>query len=722
MLAFLCLRALPAAGIEGLLSKPPAAGSDEAPWQITARKVSYLQEEELFVAQGDVVISKDDQFLYAQEAFYNVKTGMATVSGGVRLESGGDVFTGRRGVFDLKRKTGRIEEGVLFLRQNHYYLHGRSMEKVDEDTYLIEDCRLTTCDGENPDWSITGSRVRVTVEGYGTVRNAAFRVRGRPVLYVPYLWFPAKTKRQSGFLPPRLGSSSRNGLDLEWPFFWVISEQADATFYPRFLEKRGLMQGVELRYAAAEESRGIFQLDVLSDRKAEKDLHDPDSLQLSPYPRDNRTRYWLRAKADQNLPADATARLDVDLVSDQDYLREFETRLTGYQARPDLAREAGRPVEEKRSPTRRSALRIDRQGEDLSLQGLVQNHQRPEDPEENDTPQPRLGLHAGWSPWRIGTLPAYMDFTADYDRIERDSGTEGHRFSASPQLRLPLWLGAGIELEPYARYTYNVQRLERDPEARRSVSKSAYEAGVRTAAQLERIFPLGGDRGTRLRHRLWPELAYRYRDHRNLTEESGWFEPIDEEEDRNELTLSLENFLDARLVDANKRISYRQWVNFKLSQAFDIDEARRDTAPGEKRRPFEPLAASLLLTPHPYLSFLGDARWDYYAGRFTTATLSGQWFLPRTGSRLDSLSVDYHYRADQAESLNLRLYVNLIQGISVSASMQKDLESSEDISSGYWLHYDRQCWGVQVGAEVEDKDTKFTVSVRLLGLGEFRAD
>ena len=37
-------------------------------------------------------------------------------------------------------------------------------------------------------------------------------------------------------------------MDVEVPFFWAISEQADATFYERFMGKRGFMQGFELRY------------------------------------------------------------------------------------------------------------------------------------------------------------------------------------------------------------------------------------------------------------------------------------------------------------------------------------------------------------------------------------------------------------------------------------------------------------------------------------------
>ena len=59
------------------------------------------------------------------------------------------------------------------------------------------------------------------------------------------MFFPAKTTRQSGFLFPMFSlSSERNGLDVELPFFWAISENTDATLYQRYLEKRGFKEGV----------------------------------------------------------------------------------------------------------------------------------------------------------------------------------------------------------------------------------------------------------------------------------------------------------------------------------------------------------------------------------------------------------------------------------------------------------------------------------------------
>ncbi len=503
------------------------------------------------------------------------------------------------------------------------------------------------------------------------------------------------------------------------PFFWAISDRTDATFYQRYLEERGYMQGLEFRYLTGEHSSGAFLFDTLSDRKGEKDLTDPDEIELGPDERANRHRYWFRGRADQELPLGLEARLDADYVSDQDYLREFESRLFGLVARPDLAGESRRPVEEKRSPTRRSALRIHRDFDQLSLQLSSNYHQLPQDPAADGTPQPLGGVSLSWLPQKIGNLPGYLSAYSDYDYIWREEGRKGHRFSVSPEYRLPLWLGRHVELEPWAGYSATAAWLDEESAAERDRLRNAYEMGLRLSTRLERAFDTRWGGASRLRHRLWPQLSYRYRDDRNKDDRADWFEPLDAQGDLNQIEFGLDNFLDARMDGGEGPASYRQWVNFKLRQAYDLTEARRDDE--AEKEPFRPLAATLVVTPGSNLYLRADAGWDHYAGEFSAAALSGLLQVPRTGGRLDAFQVDYRYSQEGQKSLNLKADVNLAGGFSVGGALERDLEVSVDISSRYWLDYRSQCWGVRVGAEREDDDTKFTVMFNLLGLGEFAA-
>ncbi|MBW1862131.1 MAG: LPS-assembly protein LptD, partial [Deltaproteobacteria bacterium] len=165
---------------DGLL-KDYILGDKKARWEITADRLSYMENESLYVAEGDVVIKKGGQIFSAQKAIYNKQTGIVQVSGGIRLEVDGDTVTGETGLFDLNNNIGQITKGHLFSQENHYHIRGNVIQRLNLNTYIVKGCRLTTCDGIKPDWSITGSEVKVTIGGYGTVKHATFRIRDFPV-------------------------------------------------------------------------------------------------------------------------------------------------------------------------------------------------------------------------------------------------------------------------------------------------------------------------------------------------------------------------------------------------------------------------------------------------------------------------------------------------------------------------------------------------------------
>jgi LPS-assembly protein len=515
-------------------------------------------------------------------------------------------------------------------------------------------------------------------------------------------------------------------MDVEVPFFWAISDQTDATFYQRYMSKRGYMQGLEFRYLADEDSKGIFMFDILSDREDKKNMNDPDEVALSPFGRKNSTRYWFRSKVDQDLPFGLVARLDGDFVSDQDYLKEFENGLFGFEVRPNIAEEFGRPFEEQRSPTRRSAFRLSRDAENYSLQAGSSYNQRAEHPDPNETPQPLGSLNFILLPEKLMNLPIYFNLESDYDYVWRDEGEKGHRISISPELRFPLWLfDRYLEFEPRIRYLLNSQWIDDSAEKENHLSKGAYEVGARLAASAERIYNLGWMNATKLKHKISPVLSYAYEVRHDDEGQSPWFEPIENnvgiDEIGNQISLSLANFFDARFENKKGQVTYRQWATFTLSQAYNISEARRNENPQIEKKPFAPLTASLSAYPTSHLDLRWTTAWDHYEKEISYTMLSLDLLVDRSGGREDHYSIDYmNYQTGQ-RSLNYWVEVNLAYGFSVGSSLQRDLDLGENISNSYWLQYKSQCWGVKLAGEIEDGDTSIMLQFHLLGLGDFRA-
>ncbi|MBW1691804.1 MAG: LPS-assembly protein LptD [Deltaproteobacteria bacterium] len=686
-------------------------------WHITADKIVNLADDDLFVAEGTVIISREDQILTADRVTYNRRSAFVRAEGNVRLSSAGHILRCERGTFNLNDGTAYLLRGSLFLGTNHFYIRGRDMWKTGPSTYFVKGCRITSCDGESPDWSITGSEVEVTIEGYGTAKHAAFFVKRVPLLYFPYIIFPAKRKRQTGFLPPSVGYSERNGMDFELPFFWATSQQTDATFYERYLAERGVKHGLEVRYITGVDSKGAFLYDTISDRRESKDMFSEDDLKISPYPRTNQKRYWFRSRADQRFPFGIVSRLDVDFVSDYDYLREFKRPDVGTEYRAQLDEESGRPLEEVQSPTRRSALRLSRDFQDFSVQALASYYQRPERPEQNTTAQPLAGLDLAILPRRIVTLPVFFSLESDYASIYRETGYRGQRLALGPSISYPLWPIPFLEIEPSVTYLMTTQWIEEHQGHRVKQTKDAYELGLRISTILERVFAV--ERGTvkSVKHKFQPELTYILRPYPEEGEFSPWFEPVDTLGRLNSISLSLQNYLDARREDKEGKRSYSQSSNLTLTQPYDLDEATEDKPPGVERKPFGPLSATLSLTPYPALNLSASAYYDHYEEYLSSGSVGLDLTVMRGGSREDTYSIDYVYSRDSTKQLNYEIAINLLYGLSVGAEGMRDLIEKHDIEDTYWIEYHSQCWGIRLLYEDLDEDKRIMLNFSLLGFG-----
>ena len=723
---------------------PPAYSADlkpdnNHPWDIIADQISYQENLGIYTAEGNVIISQPGRKLRANKTVYEEGSGLFHVYGNVLFEVGGDVLTGEEGVFDFNSRTGTFHDGNLFIRKNNIHIDASNIKKIDDETYVMTDCTITSCDGENPDWSIGGSEVKVTVEGYGTAKNATFKIKGVPVLYVPWIIFPAKTKRQSGLLIPMLGYSSRIGANIDIPFFWAISDETDATFYQRYMTKQGYMQGVEFRYLNGENSKGIFEFDILSDKIDTKNMYDKNELKLSPYDRTNSTRYWFRGKMDHELPFDINFRLDADYVSDQDYLREFKFS-NFLKSRTNFKDWWNRPSNNLYTPYRKSAWRFSHDKSDYSLQLHGTYFQKPELHNYNDnTAQPFAGMTFGNVQQRIYGMPIYFSMDANYDYIWRETvstgiSDKGHMLSVTPSISAPVKLGKFFIFKPFASYTWLRQWYDTGPNPSndsRSDSKGRYTFGAELSTTLEKDYKTDLFGASSVKHRILPKISYTMSRHKDMDKYRPWYETIDsiESDGRvNELALSLENFLDAKTIDENNTSSYRQWLKFALTQRIDLQEARRnEIVGGKEKRPLLPLRAYMRLSPSSIISLSGSLYWDHYESSITAASTSLSLKIPRSGIRYDYIGLDYHHSRnyldrisnvyDNMNDLRLRAEINLWKNYLLGANFSLALQRDSNVLSSMWLQYIGQCWAIKTSFDWSGGDMGFAVRFELRGFG-----
>lgn len=214
-----------------------------------------LVEEDVWEADAPagklVTVEYQDVVLKARHVRAEIKRKVVTADGDVEVRQGNNVLRGERIDLDLESKTGVVTAGSVDL-DGGIHLKGELIAKVGPRTFTLEGASLSSCEGAHPAWEFRFTRGRVTLDDYARLTAVHWRLGGVPLLYLPYMLWPALRDRASGFLIPAIGySSSRGGL-LGLSYFQTLGRSADATFLLEPYSKGPIGMGVELRARASE--------------------------------------------------------------------------------------------------------------------------------------------------------------------------------------------------------------------------------------------------------------------------------------------------------------------------------------------------------------------------------------------------------------------------------------------------------------------------------------
>jgi LPS-assembly protein len=720
------------------------------PYRIWADKITYDPESKAYLAEGNVTIRKEDYSLKAQWIRFDAETTTALAQGEVVLTSGEDRLSGDRVEVNLAEETGTVHGGTLFLAENHFYISGEEIRKTGPATYRAQNATITTCDGPSPDWALSGRRINVTIEGYGSATHAAMQVKGIPLLYSPYVLFPVKLKRQSGLLAPQVGVSDRKGWRYTQPLFLVAGESSDATLYADFMEKRGLRGGLELRYILDEASQGSLMVDGFTDRRVDDGQEDnaknwgyddtTSSDVSTDIPRLEEDRYWLRMKHDQALPAGFKAQLDLDLVSDQDYLQEFKSGYMGFQETRDYFLDTfGRDIDDYDDTVRPNRLNFARTwgSYSLNLEGrwndnvLARQEYTDDDIRQEFTDDETLqrlpALSLDVSRHRLLKSPLYLTAANEAVHLYEPDGDKGYRLDLYPRLLWPFKLGHYLSLEPSAGYRqtlWNRYENEADPDQTGSADhRELYDLRLDLSSEVYRIFPGLLPATDRSKHSLRPQLTYRYLP-RVDQDDLPKFDAVDRIKRLNQLTWALTQTLTSRWPTAFSgpdegapRYRYRQVARLKLDQNYDLNAAN-DGAP----EPWSDLRAKLDLTPSQLFSMNGEVRWSVYDQVFTRYSF-GATLRDRRGDRLTAeyrkVLEDTTAKVTPSESLNASTHLVLHHALALRGTLDWDLYAGEVREWLVGLTFTRQCWSLDLNHSVEDEDRRTYFMVNLFGLGRF---
>jgi LPS-assembly protein len=753
-------------------------------WQITADKLTRYENPASVIAEGNVVLEKmetvtrqkkteeesdwssllgtkpeDTQGLSETEEpetitehkilttikadwiAYDVDLGTIKARGNLLIDIGPDQLTADQGTVDLNQETGTFQNATLLRTYKDLHLEGRVIEKTGDMSYHIEDGWVITCkvkDGETPPWSFAAADAEITDNGYAFFKHATFRIKGIPVLYTPVMLLPAKRTRQTGFLFPAIAASDRDGFDLTTPFFINLSPSTDLTLYPEYMSKRGFMGGLELRYTADRDASGFFMANYLDDDLS--DPNDPDNKDYysdGNYKHTNQERYWVRGKADHDF-GQWTSRLDLDIVSDLDYLTEFNGGLTGFIMTQDRFLDTfGRGFQNKTELARENTLKFLRSwdhGQALQVNFLGMNDLR--EPKEGNDPLWNLPMvnYTGLLPLYDSTLD--FSWTANYTNFWRDKGVRAQR------LDIPLKLSAGLPLTPYLETTVdagirNTSYLideNNDEDWLNSDNENRFllDVGGKVGTTMIRDFGVNMGEIFNWNHTFRPYVSYRYVSDVNQ-DDLPEFDDIDRVGEQNITYFGLDNFFSV-FGKHNGSEYEREYGYLKLRQGYDFSSDNSDT-------PLTPVELKAAYYPFQDFRIVYRSDIDVYGAGFIKNSLEGVY----KNNRGDHFFIDYFSSKDTSiaddcvpnvcdadddescksvnctpsdtESITAGVKVSLLYSLMAAYDIERSLEDSKTVQENFSLIYQPSCWSVELTSNYTPGDQKYMVIFRLANIG-----
>ena len=574
----------------------PTSKSD-APTFIGAKASRYEQEEQVATLAGDVVMRQGSMQIEADEASLYQAESRGELNGKVRLRDNGALIVGDHADVQLDTGAAKVDNAEYVLHKSRIRGSALYAKRAEDSIIRLKDGTYTTCEPNSNAWQLKGNNITLNpATGFGTATNVTLRVKDIPVFYTPYIYFPIDDRRQSGFLPPSFSSSTDTGFMLVTPYYFNLAPNYDATLYPRYMTKRGLLMEGEFRYLT-ESSEGqlgaAYLNDDNDDRKRQTDYTDK--------------RYMLNWQHKGGLDSRVLTEVDYTKISDPYYFQDLESDQIGVESRDFLNQQGA----------------VSYRGDDYTAKLNVQAYQlatvtqiTPYDMLPQLTLNGMLPTHPGGLNFAYNTELVRFDRDLETGKYTNEDGTtadrldtnvkglaraNGTRMNLAPSVSLPLNWSYGF-LTPSLKYMYTQYDLDLD-----GTGKSELPTGQKFDSSVNRSVPIASvdsglyfDRntnwfGTNYRQTLEPRAFYLYVPEKNQddipifdTSESTFsysslwrdnrFTGTDRVGDENKLSLGLTS----RLIEDNgferQRISVGQAYYFKdrKVQLPGIDADRKD--------------------------------------------------------------------------------------------------------------------------------------------------
>ena len=272
-----------------------------------ADEVEYLEKERRVELRGHVRVTAVGSTILADTIHVDLARNTITAEGHLVWLGEDYHATGTRMVFNLRTRTGEVEDVVL--QTGPWWCRGPKVEQPEENTVVVQPGLITTCDAARPHYAIRCRRVRIRLQRDLLATSVTLVVGTTPIFWLPVLATPLHEFR----LPfeAQVGRTRALGAFVRASPAYSFHRRAPGQVHADFFERQGWGGGVTQEITASGTGRLLR-------------LHGWGIRERVPLRPDGRRERW-ELTGDGNLEVPLGARLAVrgDLLSDPQERAEY---------------------------------------------------------------------------------------------------------------------------------------------------------------------------------------------------------------------------------------------------------------------------------------------------------------------------------------------------------------------------------------------------------------
>lgn len=679
----------------------PSTGASETPVSdenihINADHMNQNQSDNVYAADGNVVVLWQGQKLTADKVRYSSTTHIMNANGSVVLTKGPAVLKGESLVLDMNSGRAEMNATLLTLPATGMKVNSEKLIRIDESHFSATSTEVTSCDLPDPSWNFGADTLKVNLLGYATGRNVIFYVKNIPVLYIPWIAFPVVLEKRTGLLFPHFGYSTKRGVQLDIPLYLVISPSQDLQLDLDMMSKRGIGTELDYRYIRTRGSQGYIDAYSIYDQ------------------REGRWRWELAQEHKEIFSRDANLRMSVNTISDRTFLNIFGEKTGDHTSKTSTTtNEYGEKVGEYNRQSSESTINILKTWQNYAATSYLRYTEDLYATDNRATLQtlPSLGVAGVRHP--IFSLPLYVDTDVSVDNLYRESAPSGQRLSLFPRITLLPFQSSYLQTSLFAGAHVRVYSTDRRDSSTTHASDADLlpEAGVRMSTSLTRIYDTNSTLLKKIRHEIIPEFQYSFvpeRDQQRLP----FYDYTDRMIRRNMISLSITNMINGKFVSGDTT-EYRDISRIKLSADYALEGGRRDLLTlVESQRPWSDLNLESDTWVTKMLRVTFDSRYNLYENHLSTAVAG----IEADDKQGNTIGVGYQMARNEVEYVEGRFSTRLIKPLNLSYTARYSFDRSDFLETVYAAEYRHKCWSVNLAVHQRPGNQSYTVNFNLAGL------